>query len=123
VRLFSRICMGLGTFLLVAGSIYGVTSHEPAGTTLLLVASATFWFLFLVSRHVARQEAARSGNTEEEVHVGPTIWPFGFAIAAVLLGLGFIISPWILIPGVVAFAVCAAGWLREVTRSHAAVEH
>ena len=53
----SRICLSLAGFLPVAGGVYGVTSHEPAGTTLLLVASATFWFLALVARHVAKQEA------------------------------------------------------------------
>ncbi len=118
---FSRICMWLGGFLLVAGGVYGLTSHEPAGTTLLLVASVTFWFLALVARHVARQEAAHPDQEEPELHIAPTIWPFGFAIAAVLIGLGFVVSKWILIPGAIAFVACAAGWLRDVTRSHAAL--
>ena len=103
MSVFSRICMWLGAFLLVAGTVYGLTSHEPAGTTLLLVASVTFWFLAFVARHVAKQEAERGDPEEVELHIGPTIWPFGFAIAAVLLGLGFVVSPWILIPGAVAF--------------------
>ena len=119
----SRICMWLAAFLLVAGTVYGFTSHEPAGTTLLLIASATFWFLAFVARYVARQEAGRPDQEEPELHIGPTIWPFGFAISAVLIGLGFVISPWILIPGAVAFALCAAGWLRDVARSHAPAEH
>jgi disulfide bond formation protein DsbB len=123
VSSLSRICMWLAAFLLVAGGIYGVTSHEPTGTTLLLVASATFWFLAFVARHVAAQEAAQPDQHEEELHIGPTIWPFGFAISAVLLGLGMIASPWILIPGVVGFALCSAGWLRDVARSHAPAEH
>ena len=83
----SRICMGLAVFLLVAGGVYGVTSHEPAGTTLLLVASATFWFLAFVARHVAKQEE-EGGPDEVEVHIAPTIWPFGFAIAAFVVALG-----------------------------------
>ena len=40
-----------------------------------------------------------------------------------IIGLGLIVSPWILIPGAVAFALCAAGWLRDVARSHAPAEH
>jgi hypothetical protein len=119
----SRICMWLAAFLLIAGTVYGLTSHEPAGTSLLLVASATFWFLAFVARHVARQEADQLGREEDELHIGPTIWPFGFAISAVIIGLGVIISPWILIPGAVAFVLCAAGWLRDVARSHAPAEH
>ena len=51
--------------------------------------------------------------------MAPTIWPLGFAISAVIIGLGLIVSPWILIPGGVAFVLCAAGWLRDVARSHA----
>jgi Cytochrome c oxidase subunit IV len=123
VSVLSRICVGLGAFLLVAGAIYGFTSHEPAGITLLLVASVTFWFLALVARHVAKQEAERPGQEEDELHIGPTIWPFGFAISAVLIGLGLIVSPWILIPGAVAFVLCAAGWIRDVARSHGPAEH
>ena len=71
---FSRICMWLGGFLLVAGGVYGFTSHEPAGTTLLLVASVTFWFLALVARHVARQASAQPDQEEPELHIAPTIW-------------------------------------------------
>jgi hypothetical protein len=124
VRSLSRICLWLGAFLFVACGVYGLTSHEPAGTTMLLVASATFWFLALVARHVARQEAARPESPDEEIHIGPTIWPFGFAISAVILGLGVIISPWLLVPGGVGFILCAAGWLRDVARSHAPItEH
>jgi Cytochrome c oxidase subunit IV len=123
VSSLSRICMWLGSFLLVAGGVYGFTSHEPAGTTLLLVASVTFWFLALVTRHVARQEAARPDQEEPELHIAPTIWPLGFAISAVIIGLGLIVSPWILIPGAVGFVLCAAGWLRDVARSHAGAHH
>ncbi len=114
----SRICVALATFLLIAGVVYGVTSHEPAGTTALLIASATFWFLALVARHVARTTPAGAEGEAAEVHVAPTIWPLGFAISAVILALGLVLSPWILIPGAVGFVLCAAGWLRDVARSH-----
>ncbi len=115
----SRICLALAGFLAVAGGVYGVTSHEPAGTTLLLVAALTFCFLGIVTRMVANaSEGSEGAVEEEEVHVGPTIWPFGFAIAGVILAIGFIVSPWILVLGAIAFAVSAAGWLRDVTRSH-----
>ena len=109
---FSRICMWLGLFLLVAGSIYGATSHEPPGTTWMLIGSGTIWVLAWGPLRDARQEGT-------EIHVAPTIWPLGFAISAVIIGLGLIVSPWILIPGGVAFVLCAAGWLRDVARSHA----
>lgn len=122
MSVFWRICLSLTVFLAVAGIVYGLTSHEPAGTTLFLVTSATFCFLGLVSRMVARREAAAEAEPLE-VHVSPTIWPFGFAVAAVVIALGLIVSAWILIAGAVAFALSAAGWLREVARSRAHAEH
>jgi Cytochrome c oxidase subunit IV len=115
----SRICLALAGFLAVAGGVYGVTSHEPAGTTLLLVAAVTFCFLGIVTRMAAHGSEGSELAGEDEVHIGPTIWPFGFAIAGVILAIGFIVSPWILVLGAAAFAVSAAGWLRDVTRSHA----
>ncbi len=119
MRAASRICMGLGTFLLVAGIVYALTSHETVGSTLLLVSAATFWFLGLVLRSLAAGESDEGADAAaEEIHVAPTIWPFGFAIAAVLLALGLIVTPWIVILGAAAFALASAGWLRDVARSH-----
>jgi hypothetical protein len=123
VHTFSRICLALGSFLGVAAVVYGVTSHEPTGTTALLIAAVTFWFLSVVARQVAQREAAETEHVDEEIHIGPTIWPFGFAISAVIIGLGLVVSPWLLIPGGIGFALCAAGWLRDVRRSHAVAEH
>lgn len=114
--MFARICFSLGVFLAVAGTVYGLTSHEPAGMTLLLVSATTFCFLGAVARMSARRATGRELE-EVEVHVDPTIWPFGFAIAAVIIALGLIVSPWLLIVGAIAFALSAAGWLRDVTRS------
>ena len=114
----SRICLGLAGFLAVAGGIYGVTSHEHAGTTLLLVAAVTFGFLSVVMR-MAAQRAPEHHPEEPEPQVAPTIWPFGFAVSGVVLAVGLIVSPWILVVGAVLFAVSAAGWLRDVARSHA----
>ena len=118
----SRVCLSLAVFLAVAGTVYGVTSHEPAGTTTLLVAAATFCFLGIVSRMVARREADVEPD-EVEIHVGPTIWPFGFAISAAIIALGLIVTPWILILGAIGFGLSAAGWLREVARSRAHAGH
>jgi hypothetical protein len=113
----ARICVWLGGFLLVAGVVYAITAHEPTGTVNLLVTGATFFFLAVVLRRVAR--GTDEDVAEPLVHVGPTIWPFGFAISGVLLAFGLIVSPWILIAGGLVFAASAAGWLREVARSHA----
>ena len=118
----ARIFVSLAVFLAVAGTVYGLTSKELGGTTLLLVAAATFCFLGFVSRMVARRETGPEPE-EEPPHVAPTIWPFGFAVAAVIIALGLIISPWLLIVGAFAFALSAAGWLRDVARSRAHAGH
>jgi len=115
----SKICFGLSIFLAIAGLIYLFTAHEYSGATDLLVASVTFAFLGVALR-IADERAPAEGEGEEELHIGPTIWPFAFAISGVVVVVGLIVSPWILAVGAVACAVCAAGWLRDVARSHAA---
>jgi hypothetical protein len=56
--------------------------------------------------------------SEAEAHVAPTIWPFGFSIAAVLLALGLVVSRWLLAVGGVLFLLAAVGWFRDVARQH-----
>jgi hypothetical protein len=119
----SRVCLSLAVFLAIAGAVYGLTSHEPAGTTLFLTAAGTFCFVGLVSRMEARRSTGSEPGEEAEVFVAPTIWPFGFAVAAVVIALGLIVSAWILIVGAVAFALSAAGWIRDVARSRAHAGH
>jgi hypothetical protein len=121
----SRIMLTLAGFLLVAGTVYGLTSHEVTGTPLLLAASVTFCYLGLVARSQARRSAedgeghpAEEGEEGEAV-VAPTIWPFGFAIAAATMMLGLFLSRWILIAAAIVFAFSVAGWLRDVARGHA----
>ena len=120
---FARICFSLAVFLGIAGTVYGLTSQELAGTTLFLVAGTTFGFLGIVSRAIAAQATGPESAEVEEVHVSPTIWPFGFAIAAVIIALGLIVTKWLLIAGAIAFALSAAGWLRDVARSRAHAGH
>jgi cytochrome c oxidase subunit IV len=122
----SRIWLALAGFLLIAGAVYGITSKEYAGAPLLLVGGATFSYLGLVGRSVVRrsekQDESDADGDEGEVHVAATIWPFVFSLAGVIIIVGFIVNVWILVLGVLAFAVSAAGWLREVLRGHAHAE-
>ena len=115
----SRICLGLALFLAVTGGVYGLTSHEHAGTTELLVSAVTFCFLGVILRLAGAREAEGQPEEEAEIRVAPTIWPFAFAIAGVILAVGLIVSQWIVILGGLVAALSAAGWLRDVARSHA----
>jgi Cytochrome c oxidase subunit IV len=119
MRVASRIWLLLAAFLLVAGGVYLLTSHEYAGGSLLLVGAATFAYMAVVGWSLEHAAEESHGAGEPEVEVPPTIWPFGLAIAGLILLVGFVVSRWILVAGVVAFAVAAAGWLRQVLRSHA----
>jgi Cytochrome c oxidase subunit IV len=115
----SRICLGLALFLVVTGGVYGLTSHEHAGTTELLVSAVTFCFLGIILRIAGAREAEGQPEEEAEIQVAPTIWPFVFAISGVILAVGLIVSQWIVILGGLVAALSAAGWLRDVARSHA----
>ena len=120
---FARICFSLAVFLGIAGTVYGLTSQELAGTTLFLVAGTTFGFLGIVSRAIAAQATGSEPAETEEVHVSPTIWPFGFAVAAVVIAFGLVITPRILLAGAIVFVLSAAGWIRDVARSRAHAGH
>jgi hypothetical protein len=123
MRTFSRVSLSLAGFLAIAGAVYGLTSHEAAGTTLLLAAAATFCFVGLVARREGGRPSGPEAVEEAEIYVTPTIWPFGFAVAAVIIALGLVVSSWLLIVGAIAFAFSAAGWLRDVGRSRTHADH
>jgi hypothetical protein len=123
MRTFSRVSLSLAGFLAIAGAVYGLTSHEAAGTTLLLAAAATFCFVGLVARREGGRPSGPEAGEEAEISVAPTIWPFGFAVAAVIIALGLVVSSWLLIIGAIAFAFSAAGWLRDVGRSRTHADH
>jgi len=105
----SRVCLGLAVFLVVTGGVYGLTSHEHAGTTELLVSAVTFCFLGVLLRLLGAHEAEGEPVEEAEIQVAPTIWPFAFAIAGVILVVGLIVSQWIVILGALAAALSAGG--------------
>lgn len=117
MRVASRIWLTLAVFLLVAGGIYAFTANEYAGGALLLVGAATFAYLAVVGWSLERP-AGEHEEEEAEIEVPPTIWPFGAAVAGLILLVGFVVSRWILAVGVLAFAAAAGGWLREVVRTH-----
>jgi Cytochrome c oxidase subunit IV len=119
----SKICFWLTGFLAIAGTVYGLTSHELGGATLLLVAAATFCFVGLVMRGVAHDEVEGGHAEEAEPVVAPTIWPLGFAVSAMIIAFGLVVNRWLLAAGAVVFAVSAAGWLREVSRSRTPSGH
>ena len=119
-----RIALGLGLFLAVTGIVFAVTAHEWRGTVLLLVCAVSFTYVGLVLRGAMRRAsvpATRETMAQEEAaveseHIGPTIWPFVFSIAALLLVVGVVGIRWVLIPSGILFLGAGVGWFLDIKR-------
>ncbi len=117
MSVFGRIALGLAAFLIVAGLVYGITSHEWMGAMLFVLAAAGFAFIGVFVRHSVREAAAAETDaSHEEPHVGPTIWPFVLAVGAFGLVLGAAVSPWVAVVGAALFVVAGIGWFLDVGR-------
>lgn len=123
MRVGMRIVLSLAVFLGITGIVYAVTSYEWRGTVLLLVGGVSFLFVGVVLRGAVRQPSvpvttetmAPEELSVESEHIGPTIWPFVFSIAALLLVVGLVIR-WVLIPAGIVFIGAAAGWFLDIKR-------
>ena len=133
MRLATRILFGLSGFLLVAAAVYWTMSYtgtaqnrDPAGPALLAVAAIGFGYTGLVlwaaarraDREAAAEQAGPGGEHAAVAHVPPTIWPFGFSIAALALVVGAVVATKVLVPlGLALFVAAAAGWFADVRRT------
>ena len=133
MRLATRILFGLSGFLLVAAAVYWTMSYtgtaqnrDPAGPALLAVAAVGFGYTGLVlwaagrraDREAAAEHAAPGAGPAAVAHVPPTIWPFGFSVAALALVVGAVVATKVLVPlGLALFAAAAAGWFADVRRT------
>ena len=138
MRLYARVALLLGGFLLAAGLVYGGTNKERIGLVLLLLAGSGFAYLGLYARRAVRAadrgaqaRAAAEGGPGAEVpahpptggtptastpteEVRPTIWPLVFSLAGAGIVAGVLASHWILLGGGLLFVAASAGWFREV---------
>jgi hypothetical protein len=126
MRVASLVVFRLAAFLTAAGLVYAVTSGEPAGGSLILVAAACFAYVGWILRAAVRgadpaaekAQGPKEEPAEEAEHVGPTIWPFAFSLAAIGFVLGMVVARWLLVAGVALFVTSAAGWFVDVRRQH-----
>lgn len=127
MKVAAQVVFRLAAFLGAAGLVYVATAREPVGGSLMLVAGAAFGYLGLIFRAAARDadraqrqaEAGSEGVAEQDDHVGPTIWPFAFSLAAIGFVLGIVVARWLLVAGAVAFVASCVGWFMDVRRQHA----
>ncbi|HEX8859744.1 MAG TPA: cytochrome c oxidase subunit 4 [Actinomycetes bacterium] len=143
MRLYARIALLLGGFLLAAGLVYGLTGYEWRGFVLLLIAGSGFAYVGLYARRTVRaadrtaggaaevepaaqaeaghggaeprgpETDATAGHLPHMEEVRPTIWPLVFSLAGAGIVAGVLASHWLLIVGGVLAVAAAAGWFFE----------
>jgi hypothetical protein len=108
----------------IAAAVYGFWSHEPIGTTALLLSGGLtgliggfFWF---VSRRIdARPEDRKDADIAEgagELGFFPpaSYWPFALALSAALMGLALaFFYPWLILIAGAALLITIGGLLFE----------
>jgi len=123
VRVFARIALLVGGYLLAAGLVYATIYTERIGLVLLLVAAGGFAYLGIYARRAVRaaERAATAAEAEPdaapavaEPEVRPTIWPLVFSLAGAGIVAGVLASHWILVAGALLAVAAAAGWFLEV---------
>jgi len=96
VTVEARMLWGLAAFFLVIGLVYGATSHEAAGTVLLLLCSAAS--VVAVLPLYRRRRAGRALPTHSP-ETGASLWPFLIGAGVVLAVDGLVLGPWLFVPG------------------------
>lgn len=125
MKVTAKVAFRLAAYLGIAGLTYLLTAYEWAGGLLVLLAAVAFAYVGVVLRGAAREAgpSAPAGGEDiiaaDEAHVGPTIWPFVFSLAAALLVLGIVVQRWLLVAGAAVFVASALGWFADVRRQHA----
>jgi hypothetical protein len=104
----------LSVFLAVVGTLYGIVAgaDEPSGVVLLYGASA---LAAMVAGFVwwSTREAEAQGLAEEHPPDDETATPVYIAAGMALTGLGFIVGPFVMVPGVVVLALAIVLSVRE----------
>jgi cytochrome c oxidase subunit IV len=123
MRVESILFAGATCFLASIGLIYGLSSHERAGTSLLILgAAATLlvaaYLLFQARRRGPRPEDRPDATIEEgagDVGYFPTssFWPFGLAAGAVVLANGLVFGVWLVLVGAGIVTVSVIGYTVE----------
>jgi hypothetical protein len=124
MKVESLIFAVIAGFCVVAAVVYGVWSHEPIGTTALVLSGGLtgliggfFWF---VSRRIdARPEDRKDADIAEGAgelgFFSPgSYWPFAIALSAGLMGLALAFwYVWLVVIAVVALLITVGGLLFE----------
>ena len=73
--------------------------------------------IFTATSRDARPDRGELVHPPAGVHLPPPSWlPVLISVAAALLAAGLVITPWILVPGVLVLVAGALGWFRAAGR-------
>ena len=111
-------------FCVVAAVVYGLWSHEPIGTTALLLSGGLtgliggfFWFVSrrIDARPEDRKDADIADGAGELGFFSPgSYWPFALALSAALMGLALAFwYSWLIVIAGVALLITIGGLLFE----------
>ena len=114
----------IAVFCFVAATVYGFWSHEPIGTTALVLSGGLtvlvggfFWFVSrrIDARPEDRKDAEIADGAGELGFFSPgSYWPFAIAASAAVTGLGLaFFYAWLLAIGVIAVLISVGGLLFE----------
>ena len=117
-----RVFSAVSAFVLASAILYGVTSGEEAGATMLAVSSLLAgWCGLFLWRNARRFEAGHGAHAEapEAAYLpDASPWPFGIGIGLTLVLNGLLIGTWFLVPGVMLLGVSLAGFARQSRHRH-----
>ena len=124
MKVESLIFSGIAFFCIVAAVVYGLWSHEPIGTTALVLSGGLtgliggfFWFVSrrIDARPEDRKDAEIADGAGELGFFSPSsYWPFAVGLSAALLGLALAFwYVWLLALGVVSLLITVGGLLFE----------
>jgi uncharacterized membrane protein YfcA len=118
-----RVFLVVAAGLTVLAAIYGATSYEEAGTTMIAVAAVlALWsgvYLWLQQRPRPDQRAAevageQGGETAYLPHA--SVWPFAIGLGAATIANGLVLGTWVLVPGAAILALGVGGWVGQTRR-------
>lgn len=119
MKLTGRTAFGGALFFVIAGLGYALTGTFEGAFPLLMVAAVGVALLgsyIVVAVRRAEHELAAGDEANEPVepHVGPTIWPLGYALSAIGFILGFLLYTPLYVIGGLLFLAATAGWFADV---------
>jgi hypothetical protein len=124
VKVESLIFGIIAVFCVAAAVVYGIFSHEPIGTTALVLSGGLtgliggfFWFVSrrIDARPEDRKDAEIAEGAGELGFFSPgSYWPFALALSAGLMGLALAFwYSWLIVMAGVALLITIGGLLFE----------